>query len=545
MLKLIRRILQKLLNALPEETESATVANDAIATQKASYAQEEIKVELRENSASANRCLSEAPVKPITVQSPIAAPQEDDKRAASQKSEDVILSDEQMSAFREMNNSNQNLFITGKAGTGKSVLLRYFQEHTSKQIVVLAPTGIAAINVGGQTIHSFFELSPSIQTEEDFKDKHYKDSKEKIIQRLDAVVIDEISMVRADLMDAIDICLQIGKRKRGIPFGGCQIIAFGDLYQLPPVEPNAEDARRYYEETYRTLFFFGAPAVRRNPFKIIELTEVFRQKDPIFIDLLNQIRTGCGVSSSVEKLNGLCCGEQHKHDGIIVVPWKKTVQEINNRNLAKLPGDEFVFSANARGSFLKCGKIDEAKAPADPILTLKIGAKVMMLNNDRGKNWVNGTFATIEKVEQSEIVVSIKGEHHPVSPHVWEEYAYRYEPATGKIEKMVSGTYEQYPIRVAYAITIHKSQGQTYDQVTIDYGNGSAFACGQTYVALSRCRSLDGLWLKSPLKAVDIKVNDEAKQWIEVHKSEPITNKSSFADGIMHWSDEVYLHETK
>lgn len=532
MLQIIRKILQKLLAMLPEEAVQTEPLerDEVLQSDECIHDKSEIQSKSTPSAAGPN----------------VETDRNLNNAELVQPEEGFILSDEQMSAFREMNHSNKNLFITGKAGTGKSVLLKYFREHTDKRIAVLAPTGIAAINVEGQTIHSFFELSPSIQTAEDFENKYYKDSNEKLMQCLDVIVIDEISMVRADVMDAIDLSLQIGRRKRGVPFGGCQIIAFGDLYQLPPVEPLDEDAKRYFQETYKTLFFFGAPAVRQNPFHIIELTQVFRQRDPVFIDVLNRIRTGEQTFSAVDQLNALCFGKSHQHDGIIVSPWKRQVKYINDTNLANLPGPVYQYQANAYGSFLKNGEIDAAKAPADCMLQLKPGAKVMMLNNDRNKHWVNGTFATVKQADQDKIVVEISGQDYNVETHIWEEYAYHYDATSGKIKKMMSGAFEQYPIRLGYAITIHKSQGQTYDKVAIDYGKGEAFACGQTYVALSRCRSLEGLWLKTPLKYGDIKVSDEVRQWMAYYlqNSKADNQQNANVSIYNHWSDEAWAIET-
>lgn len=535
MLKQIRRFLQKVLSWLPEESEKLTISNKDNLTQPL----KSVELDLNINQDNDAQVIAKEISKTANLGMNNIDPPEQ-----SSLSDAFYLSDEQMSAFHEMNNSNHNLFITGKAGTGKSVLLKYFRDHTSKNVVVLAPTGIAAMNVEGQTIHAFFELSSSVQIEDDFKNKYYKEQKEKLINRLDAIIIDEISMVRADTMDAIDLCLQIGRKQRGVPFGGCQIIAFGDLFQLPPVEPLSEDAKRYYRETYNTLFFFGAPAVKQAPFRIIELTQVFRQKDPVFVDLLNQIRVGEGILKAIERLNELCADSALKQDGVVVSPWKKQVKYINESNLNQLPGQEQQYHANAYGSFIKDGEIDASKMPADNVLRLKPGAKVMMLSNDKNKNWVNGTLAIVKEASQDNLTVIIKNKEYTVEKHIWEEYSYQYDSETGKIKKMISGAFEQYPVRLGYAITIHKSQGQTYDQVTVDYGNGTAFACGQTYVALSRCRSLDGLWLKTPLKFSDVKVNDEVVKWMKYHQRNTESSTESHRLETMHWSDEAYLIET-
>lgn len=434
------------------------------------------------------------------------------------------LSEEQLLICQQLDALQDNFFVTGKAGTGKSLVLKYFRQTTRKNIVVLAPTGIAAINVKGQTIHSFFEIDPGIQFSEYSMKKNYKPEKERLIQELDAVVIDEISMVRADVMDSIDLCLQAARKKQGVPFGGCQIIVFGDLYQLPPVDGNNEEAKRYILDTYGTKYFFGAPGIRQKPCKILELTHVYRQSESSLIDLLNNIRVGKQTLSTIAQLNELCYNSGRAHNGVVITPWKARVKHINQISLSSLPGDICRYHANAFGSFVNNGKVDEQKVPTEYILQLKPGAKVMLLNNDRNKNWVNGTLAEVKEASENKLIVCINGQNYPVEKHIWEDYTYHYDPSTGKIDKKVSGIFEQYPVRLAYAITIHKAQGQTYDKVAIDYGNGTSFACGQTYVALSRCRSLDGLWFKSPLKYSDIKIDDEITRWLNFYQNKNLVS---------------------
>lgn len=437
--------------------------------------------------------------------------------------DNITLGTEQKRVYDLMNGTHENLFITGKAGTGKSVLLQYFVRHTSKQVAVVAPTGVAALNVGGQTIHSFFSMGFDIQDPDDFSqvsDMGYK--KREILNGLQVLVIDEVSMVSADIMDMIDAKLKYARNNQE-PFGGCQIIAFGDLYQLPPVVPSGQ-ATRYMEDRYTTTYFFGADEIRNHPFKIIELQHVFRQKDPVFIDILNQIRLGKTSKAVLEDINSCCVLPPEDEKYITLTGDNATANRINREKLDALPSKEFIYTGRVTGD------IKQSSMPTDLNLHLKVGAHVMMIKNDRTDNtsndkrkkarWVNGTLGVISQLTDNGIKVEINGVSHWVDKEVWEKYQYSYDASTKSLNKDVVATFSQYPIKLAYAITIHKSQGQTYDAVKVDLTKG-AFAAGQTYVALSRCRSMSSLYLTSALKQEDIKVSQEVVNYMKGRVVEP------------------------
>ena len=437
--------------------------------------------------------------------------------------DNITLGPEQKRVYDMMNGTHKNLFITGKAGTGKSVLLQYFVRHTSKQVAVVAPTGVAALNVGGQTIHSFFSMGFDIQDPDDISqvsDMGYK--KREILNGLQVLVIDEVSMVSADIMDMIDAKLKYARNNQE-PFGGCQVIAFGDLYQLPPVVPSGQ-ATRYMEDRYTTTYFFGADEIRNNPFKIIELQHVFRQKDPVFIDILNQIRLGKTSKAVLEDINSCCVLPPKDEQYITLTGDNATANRINREKLDALPAREHVYTGRVTGD------IKQSSMPTDLNLHLKVGAHVMMIKNDRTDNtstdkrkkarWVNGTLGVISQLTDNGIKVEINGVSHWVDKEVWEKYQYSYDATTKTLGKDVVATFTQYPIKLAYAITIHKSQGQTYDAVKVDLTKG-AFAAGQAYVALSRCRSMSSLYLTSALKQEDIKVSQEVVNYMKGRIVEP------------------------
>ena len=404
----------------------------------------------------------------------------------------VILNSEQDKLFTRFESSLAHMFITGKAGTGKSVLLQYIRQHTLKNIVVLAPTGVAALNVGGQTIHSFFLLPPTFI---EIAHLRLNSRISSILKKLDTIVIDEVSMVRADIMDAIDHLL---KKARGnsLPFGGVQMLLFGDLYQLPPVV-NDPDLLSYFAINNGGHYFFNSNGWNGTELEIYELTQNFRQTDETFKTILNAIRTGEADDNIISALN-LRASQSIPSDNVIVLATTNaTVFNINSQRLNALPYSEFEFTASIDGD------LDESAFPTERKLKLKPGAQIMMLKNDPKKRWVNGTIGTVDSVTAKTINVNIDGQVYPLSPETWNKIRYYFNPETRTLEEEVISSFTQFPLRLAWAITVHKSQGQTYNSIVLDLGFG-AFAHGQTYVALSRCRSLETLYLKRPLKQADI-----------------------------------------
>lgn len=415
------------------------------------------------------------------------------------------LGAEQAAVFRLLNETPQNYFITGKAGTGKSVLLQYFVSHTLKNTAVLAPTGVAAINVGGQTIHSFFGLDLDIQDVRDTETvAKITKRRRAIFENLDALVIDEISMVSADVMDMIDHKLRIARNK-DLPFGGCQMIVFGDLYQLPPVVVG-KTAKQFMRDHYGTTFFFGAPGVKQGDFQTIELSHIYRQKDEHFINLLNSIRLGKRTDDILADIN-MSCVETPSDDTFITLAATNAVADnINRARLAEIPEPEYNFDGRITGD------LSANSLPTEMNLKLKVGALVMMTKNDtnieanKKPRWANGTLAVISELSPDSIKVRIDNSEYKINKTTWEKCQYDYDEKSKTISKDIVGTFTQFPVKLAYAITIHKSQGQTYSAVKIDLARG-AFAPGQVYVALSRCQSLNNLYLTRPLYARDIIVS--------------------------------------
>ena len=404
-------------------------------------------------------------------------------------------------AWQFIENTGTHLFLTGKAGTGKTTFLRRLKEQSPKRMVILAPTGIAAINAGGVTIHSFFQLSfaPFVpETTFNSSQTHYRFSKEKrnIIRSMDLLVIDEISMVRADLLDAIDSALR-RYRDREKPFGGVQLLMIGDLQQLAPVvkENEWEMLKNYYE----TPYFFASRALRETVYMTIELKTVYRQSDTFFLSLLNKIRENQADDEVLNELNrryqpGF---RPRKEEGYIrLTTHNYQAQKVNDYELASLPGQTYSFRAEIDGTF------PEYLYPADEVLTIKAGAQIMFLKNDPSseKRYYNGMIGEVAAVNDAGMIVRGKdnGNEFQLLPEEWGNYKYVLNEETKEITEEIEGTFRQYPIRLAWAITIHKSQGLTFERAIIDARN--SFAHGQTYVALSRCKTLEGMVLESPLR---------------------------------------------
>lgn len=395
--------------------------------------------------------------------------------------------------------TDQSLFITGRAGTGKSTLLDYFRQTTPKKVVVLAPTGVAALNVKGQTIHSFFSFRPDITPE---KVKRLPALKQKLIKSLDALIIDEISMVRADLLDCVDLALRLNRGFEDLPFGGLQMILIGDLYQLPPVVTRREQA--VFSGHYESPYFFSASVFQDKNFRLeyIELDKVFRQKDQIFLELLNAIRNRSINEEQLARLNSRCLPDFKPDEAefyITLTSTNEAADAINQEKLNRLPGEARSYQGEIEGEF------DQGYLPTSQVLTLKEGAQVMLLTNDSYGRWVNGSIGRIEEIirpEEGAEVIMVRlssGELVDILPHQWEIFHFEYDQKKNKITSRVVGTFIQYPLRLSWAVTIHKSQGKTFDRVVVDIGRG-AFAHGQVYVALSRCTSFKGLVLKKPIK---------------------------------------------
>jgi len=400
--------------------------------------------------------------------------------------------------------AGHHVFLTGRAGTGKSTLLQHFRQQSKKKLVVLAPTGIAALNVRGQTIHSFFGFPPHPIHSDHIKKRQNR----QVYQNLDAIIIDEVSMVRADILDAIDYFMRINGRERSLPFGGAQMIFIGDLFQLPPVI-SSDVEQQLFNFLYDTPYFFSANVMQSLPLHYIELKKVYRQKDRHFLDLLDAIRTKSISQSELNELNAKClqrgAGSSGNELAIMLTSTNYLAQNINNRELEKLSDPPFSFDADIVGNF------EEHIMPNEKKLTLKKGAQVMFVRNDQWGRWVNGTLGKIKEINKDEITVEINtldGEvSYTLEKCTWEVLRYQFDHKDNKINTEVLGSFNQYPIKPAWAITIHKSQGKTFNQVVIDVGKG-AFAPGQIYVALSRCTTLEGIVLKNPIKQSDIIIDE-------------------------------------
>ncbi|WP_413231596.1 ATP-dependent DNA helicase [Microbacterium sp. M28] len=441
------------------------------------------------------------------------------------------LSAEQEALFRLIEDTDEHVFVTGRAGTGKSTLLQYFAWNTKKQIAICAPTGVAALNVEGQTIHSLFRMPIGLIADSEIEQS---DPTRRILNAIETLVIDEVSMVNADLMDAMDRALRQARGRRAQPFGGVQVVMFGDPYQLAPVPPRGDEAR-YVEDHYRSFWFFDAKVWAGSApgdddglldlgrhgaqLHVRELVEIHRQSDDGFKAMLNAVRYGRVTAEIAEVLNTQGARPQPEPEPgevpmITLATRNDIVNNINRRHLAALGGREQTAKAEINGDFGR----GEANFPADAELKLKVGAQVMFLRNDTAMageppRWVNGTIGTVTRILGGSVRVDIDGEEVDVEPAVWERYRYAYNPLTKTLSRDVVAEFTQFPLRLAWAVTIHKSQGKTYDRALIDLGSG-AFAPGQTYVALSRLTSLDGLYLSRPLRPSDIRVDEDVRRFM-------------------------------
>jgi ATP-dependent exoDNAse (exonuclease V) alpha subunit len=422
---------------------------------------------------------------------------------ASASAEQLEFTPEFLDAYALMEKSQDCLFITGSAGTGKSTLLNHFRENTSKNIVVLAPTGIAALNVGGQTIHSFFKLPIGVVTAESIEKAKRKD----LYQAIDSIVIDEISMVRADVIDGIDYFMRVNGRDKKKPFGGAQVIFMGDLFQLPPVVSSIEESN-LFSTFYQTPYFFSAAVFQKLQLRIIRLHKIFRQSDAAFIELLQAIRTNSAQPYHLDMINDRYKPDFTPDEEDFYVTLTATNELANNINVERLT----TLKAQPK-SFTGVieGKFDRKNLPADEHLQLKKGAQVMFVKNDQHKRWVNGTIGKVREILSDSVKVEVEKDglrKVMTAERVdWEILKYDFDSQTKQIFSEPAGVFTQFPLRLAWAVTIHKSQGKTFDKVMIDLGMRGAFAHGQLYVALSRCRSLDGIVLKSKITPRDVIVD--------------------------------------
>ena len=424
---------------------------------------------------------------------------------------------EQMLAYELIANTNSSFFLTGRAGTGKTTFLRKVQQMVDKQFITLAPTGVAAILAGGDTIHSFFGLPMDVCTPGTMG----KMNETRILTLIhtDTIIIDEVSMVRCDIIDAIDYTMRKTLRS-SLPFGGKQVIFVGDMFQLPPVVKYGAE-RELMKDLYQTndFFFYKADAIKRMRLVKIEFQKVYRQEDQEFLHILENVRLNKTTPENLMHLNERV-SLPTKEDGTVITlaSLNKTADSLNQKRLAEIEAEEYTYEGSVSGKF------EEKRFPVDMTLKLKVGAQVMFTRNDQFKRWANGTIGTVSKLSKDEIQVTIDNGATYVVPNCsWESYSYEYDKETRKMKKELMGTFTQYPLRLAWAITVHKSQGMTFDKMYLDLSRGM-FAAGQLYVALSRVRSLQGLFLSKPIIPQYAHTSREVLQYASGYNDEQVIN---------------------
>jgi ATP-dependent exoDNAse (exonuclease V) alpha subunit len=423
------------------------------------------------------------------------------------------LTPEQARVMDIIEGTREHVFVTGRAGTGKSTLLQEFVERTSKSLVIAAPTGVAALTVGGQTIHSLFRLPIGLVTDHT---KFYplSDDARVLLRKIDTVVIDEISMVRCDLLDGLDRRLRATRGRKNEPFGGVQVVMFGDPYQLPPVLKEGAE-KHYLMDNYPSPWFFDSKVWQEVTPRVVELTDVKRQDEAEFRDILDRMRNGAMTSTDGAVLNDIGARRPIPEGTVTLSTTNASANGINAKALRDLPGKTVTAAAIIEGDF-------GGQLPAEEELELKPGARVMFLRNDsatEGSRWVNGTVGRVVKIDAA-VHVALDSDPRntvEVQPVQWEKIQYTYDPDTNRVEEDIMATFAQFPLRLAWAVTIHKSQGQTLDSAVLDFGRG-AFANGQAYVAFSRIRTLDGVFLSRTLQPTDIQVDRRVVEFMRTAK---------------------------